>query len=253
MKRRKDAKKVTAPLLLLGASVGLLVFSTVGSTRAALTYYSENYAMEVTVSSIGVTLQENGSPVSYRNYIRDDWSDSGSGELLANLVPQGETLIPGKRYAESLSVLNSGAIDTYVRVILYRSWQDSQGNKLTSLSPELIEFDLAEDSGWVVDEKASTPERTVLYYTKVLPSQESTPALCDAVGISNDICREVEGITMEETEEGKTFRTIYRYDGCWMNVKAEVDAVQTHSAAEAIGSAWGVNVDVAADGTLLLR
>lgn len=253
MRRMSDRKKKTAPVLLLCASVILLLLSTVGSTRAALTYYSENYAMEVTVSSIGVTLQENGSPVSYRNYIKDDWSDSGSGDLLTNLVPQGETLVPGKNYAESLSVLNSGAIDTYVRVILYRSWQDSQGNKLTSLSPDLIEFHLAQDSGWVVDGKASTPERMVLYYTKVLPSQESTPALCDAVRVSNEIYREVEGITVEETEEGKTFRTIYRYDGCWMNVKAEVDAVQTHSAAEAIGSAWGVNVDVAADGTLQLR
>lgn len=251
--KKKDAKKATAPLLLLGASVGLLVFSTVGSTRAALTYYSENYAMEVTVSSIGVTLQENGNSVSYRNYIRDDWSDSGSGELLTGLVPEGEMLVPGKRYGESLSVLNSGAIDTYVRVILYRSWQDSQGNKLTALSPELIEFDFTENSGWVVDEKASTPERMVLYYTKVLPSQESTSALCDGVGISNDICREVEEVSVRETAEGKIFETKYRYDGCWMNVKAEVDAVQTHSAAEAIKSAWGVDVDVAADGTLRIR
>lgn len=253
MKKMKDRKKGTAPVLLLCASVALLLLSTVGSTRAALTYYSENYAMEVTVSSIGVTLQENGRPVSYRNYLRDDWSDSGHGDLLAGLVPEGETLTPGKSYAESLSVLNSGAIDTYVRVILYRSWQDSQGNKLTDLSPDLIEFDLAEDSGWVVDEKASTPERMVLYYTKVLPSQESTPALCDAVRISSGIYQEVEGVTVEETGEGKTFRTIYRYDGCWMNVKAEADAVQTHNAAQAVKSAWGVDADVAADGTLRLR
>lgn len=253
MRRMRDRKKKTAPVLLLCASVVLLLLSTVGSTRAALTYYSENYAMEVTVSSIGVTLQENGNPVSYRNYLKDDWSDSGSGELLTNLVPEGETLLPGKRYAESLSVLNSGAIDTYVRVTLYRSWQDSQGNKLTELSPELIEFDLTENSGWIVDEKASTPERMVLYYTRVLPSQASTPALSRGVGVSNDIYREVEEITVRETQEGKTFQTKYRYGGCWMSVKAEVDAVQTHNAAEAIKSAWGVDADVAADGTLHLR
>lgn len=253
MRRKRDTKRAAAPILLLGASVGLLLFSTVGSTRAALTYYSENYAMEVTVSSIGVTLQENGTSVSYRNYIKDDWSDSGSGELLTDLVPQGESLVPGKRYGESLSVLNSGAIDTYVRVILYRSWQDDSGKKLTDLSPELIEFDFTENSGWIVDEKASTTERTVLYYTKVLPSQESTPALCEAVGISNDIYQEVEEITVEETAQGKIFRTKYRYDGYWMNVKAEVDVVQTHSAAQAIQSAWGVDVEVAADGTLQLK
>lgn len=250
---KRDGKSCAAPILLLGASVALLAFSTVGSTRAALTYYSENYAMEVTVGSIGVTLQENGASVSYRNYIKDDWSDSGSGELLTKLVPEGESLAPGKRYEEALSVANSGAIDTYVRVSLYRSWQDDEGKKLTGLSPELIEFDLTEGSGWIVDEKASTPERMVLYYTKVLPSEGSTPALCDGVRISNDIYREVENVSVEETAEGKVFRTEYLYDGCWMNVKAEVDAVQTHNAAEAIKSAWGVDVDVAADGTLRLR
>ena len=44
------------PAILLAAAAGLLLFATVGSTRAALTYYSENYAAEVTVSNIGVTL-----------------------------------------------------------------------------------------------------------------------------------------------------------------------------------------------------
>lgn len=250
MKGKKSGK---ISVLLLAASVVLLLLSTVGSARAALTYYSENYAMEVTVSSIGVTLVENGKNVSYRNYIRDDWSDSGSGELLSGLVPQGESLTPGKSYPEALSVTNSGAIDSYVRVILYRSWQNEKGEKLTELSPELIGFQLTEGSGWVVDDRASTPERIVLYYTKVLPSQESTPALCDAVRISNDIYREVKEETTEETADGKTIRTVYLHDGCYMSVEAEVDAVQTHNAAEAVKSAWGVDVTVSADGTLGLR
>lgn len=249
----KGKKNIKIPVLLLGASVVLLLLSTVGSARAALTYYSENYAMEVTVSSIGVTLVENEKNVSYRNYLKDDWSDSGSGELLQDLIPQGESLTPGKRYAETLSVTNSGAIDSYVRVILYRSWQDETGKKLTELSPELIEFELTEGSGWVVDTKASTPERTVLYYTKVLPSQAATPALCDAVRISNEIYSQAEEEIVEESAEGKTVRTSYRYDSCYMSVEAEVDAVQSHNAADAIKSAWGVDVTVGGDGTLSLR
>ena len=96
--RMKKKRNLKIPALLLGVSVLLLLASTVGSARAALTYYSENYAMEVTVSSIGVTLAENGKPVSYRNYLKDDWSDSGSGELLTDLIPAGERLIPGKTY-----------------------------------------------------------------------------------------------------------------------------------------------------------
>lgn len=249
--RRKNRIKLSA--LLLCASVVLLLLSTVGSARAALTYYSENYAMEVTVSSIGVTLLENEAPVSYRNYLKDDWSDSGSGELLKSLVPQGESLTPGKYYPETLSVQNSGAIDSYVRVILYRSWQDESGRKLTGLSPDLIVFDLEEGNGWVVDEASSTPERTVLYYTRPLASEAVTPALCTGVAISNDIYRQVEEEIAEETARGKRITTSYRYDGCWMSVEAEVDAVQTHSAAEAIKSAWGVDVTVEADGTLQLR
>ncbi|MCR2047708.1 hypothetical protein NSB25_10490 [Acetatifactor muris] len=250
MKKKRNLK---IPVLLLCVSALLLLASTVGSARAALTYYSENYAMEVTVSSIGVTLAENGKPVSYRNYLKDDWSDSGSGELLTDLIPAGERLIPGKTYPEALSITNSGAIDSYVRVLLYRSWQDSAGGKVTSLSPELIEFQLTEGSGWVVDEKASTPERTVLYYTKPLASQADTPALCEAVRISNDIYREVREEIVEETAEGKTIRTVYLHDGYYMSVEAEVDAVQTHNAEEAIKSAWGVDVTVEADGTLNIR
>ena len=42
----------------------------------------------------------------------------------------------------------------------------------------------------------------------------------------------------------------YDYDGASFVVEAEVDAVQTHNAQSAIKSAWGVDVEVGADGTL---
>lgn len=245
-------KSVLWPVLLLGLSVVLLLLSAVGSARAALTYYSENYAMEVTVSSIGVTLVENGEDVSYRNYIEDDWSDSGSGELLSGLL--GETngkLIPGRNYQEAIAVKNSGAIDSYVRVILYRSWQDSEGEKDTELSPELIDMGLSDGNGWVIDAKASTPERMVLYYTKVLPVGASTPTLCETLRVHPDIFQKV---TEERTivDGGETITATYQYDGYYMSLEAEVDAVQTHSGKEAIKSAWGVDVNIAEDGTLSL-
>ena len=81
MKKRKKNSFPVKPALLLGAAALLLLSSTVGSTRAALTYYSENYAAQVSMSSIGVTLLENGERVSSRDY-RDDgeWSET-RGEL----------------------------------------------------------------------------------------------------------------------------------------------------------------------------
>lgn len=47
--------------LLLGAAAVLLLGSTVGSTRAALTYYSENYSAQMNMKCISdVSLMENG-------------------------------------------------------------------------------------------------------------------------------------------------------------------------------------------------
>lgn len=57
-KKKKSFPKVT--VLLLAAAAVLLVGSGVGSARAALTYYSENYSVQMNMQSIGVSLTENG-------------------------------------------------------------------------------------------------------------------------------------------------------------------------------------------------
>ena len=125
MKKKKFPFRVTTAVLL-SASAVLLIGSTVGSTRAALTYYSENYGAEVTVSNIGVSLLENGETVSRRDYDSNgEWNET-IGTLLADL--QEETIVPGKEYDEALAVSNSGSIDSYVRVILNKSWTDSEGS-----------------------------------------------------------------------------------------------------------------------------
>ena len=50
-----------------------------------------------------------------------------------------------------------------------------------------------------------------------------------------------------------TITTTYDYDGVTFNVEAQVDAVQTHNAEDAIKSAWGVDAQISADGTLSLQ
>ena len=109
--------------LLLAAAMLLLLGSTVGSTRAALTYYSENYVAEITVSQIGVSLLENGEVVSSRDYQKNEWQmttnqgeGSVSGALLLDMLEPEEKLALNKEYEEVLSVRNSGSIDEYVRV-----------------------------------------------------------------------------------------------------------------------------------------
>ncbi len=242
------------PVFLLSASGLLLAMSALGSAQAALTYYSENYRAGVNISSIGVSLMENGERISYRDYNDSQW-DEGTGKLLQHLAGGGEEnkIIPGKAYEERLSVRNSGQIDSYVRVIIYKDWQDPEGHRDTGLSPELIDLHLPLNEGWILDEKASTRERAVLYYTKILPAQADSPALSDTLKISGDIAKEAAESVTEDGEGYKTITTRYAYEGYQFNLTAEVDAVQTHNAQDAIKSAWGVDVNVAADGSISLR
>lgn len=263
----KKKKKIwTRPALLLSLSAVLLLLSTVGSTRAALTYYSQDYAIDVQIQSIGVSLLENGTVVSSRDYLdqgTDGFVEGGSGELLKDRFGTGENqerLVPGKPYSEVLSVRNSGAIDEYVRVIVTRSWQKQNADgtwvKATDLDPSLIGLDLdwAEKNGWLRDSGAvgSDKERTVLYYSRPVAPGGETPAICSKLCLSGTL---MDAYDTEETpaEGGTIITTTYRYNGYKFVLEAEVDAVQTHNAEDAIKSAWGVDVTIAPDKTLSLK
>lgn len=246
MKKKKKSfpKK---PALILTAAALLLVGSTVGSTRAALTYYSENYSAQMNMQSIGISLLENDKVVSSRDYVsNNEWKGTSDGTLLTNLLGKDETFTPGKKYNEAISVKNSGTIDTFVRVIITKSWQDEEGNKNTTLSPDLIELNFLTDNGWQIAKDQSTTERTVLYYTKAVAAGDSTPALSDTIRIKPSIAKDV-----TKHVDGNTITYTYKYNGYTFHIDAEVDAVQTHNAKDAIKSAWGVDVNVSDDETTM--
>ena len=138
MKKVKEFLKSPAVnITIFVLAVVLLLFSSVGGTRAALTYVSEYYSTRVQMYDIGVTLEENGKAVSKRDYnskSNGSW-DEETGELLTNMLGNDEDLKIGKTYQEELTVKNSGTIDQYVRVSIYRYWLDKDGNKMQELSP----------------------------------------------------------------------------------------------------------------------
>lgn len=242
------------PLLFALTAAALLLASTAGSTRAALTYYSENYGVEVQVSNIGVSLLEQGENGEHTA------AEAGgtAGVLLADLP---EEPVIGREYPEALYVRNTGDIDSYVRVILWKSWRGPDGQKDTGLSPDLIGLELnLSQEGWVMDPAASTAERTVLYYKRPLPGAAggegaggTTEPLCRTICIDPSLREQVTETAVKTGENGsRVIRTDYAYDGCSFEVKAEVDAVQTRNAGDAVKSAWGVDVTIAEDGTLSL-
>lgn len=249
MSKKKKMPLGGLTVALLSASVVLLAGSTVGSARAALTYYSENYGAQVEVSKIGVSLVENGEVVSKRDYDSNGKWDEATGDLLTGL--KEEKIVPGKQYDEAISVTNSGSIDSYVRVILKKSWTNKEGEKDTTLSPDLINLNFPKGSGWVVDKKASTKERTILYYTTILKSGSKTNPLCDKLSIDGSIATKVKQ-DVTEKDGYKTITTTYAYDGYNFQLEAEADAVQTHNAQDAIKSAWGVDVNVDSKGDISL-
>ena len=255
-KRRLNRKTVKAVFI---ATAVLLVFTTVGAVRAALASRTEFHVL-FELHDIGVTLNENGEPVAWRTYDgnKEAWdTSSDTASLLADVkqVRYGET------YDEELTVTNSGRIDEYVRVTVYKYWVDEEGNKASELDPGLIDLKLVSgDNGWIVDDFYTTDERTILYYTAPLKGSDSaadgetSEAFAESVAMDGKIKDHVAQVVSEydETTGYTTYTTDYIYDGYTFCVDVQVDAIQTHNAEDAAMSAWGRKISIASDGTLSL-
>ena len=252
MKRIKDKLL----LILFVAAAGLFLLESVGFARATL-IESADYQSQFEMYDIGVTLNENGKALAWRNYDKNnqDWAVNGSASLFANL----KELRYSVTYPELLTVTNSGQIDEYVRVTVYKYWINEKGDKVSDLDLDLIVLGFTESSDWIIDENYSTDERIVLYYTKVLAGTktqaggETTPAFMETMRIDGSIKDHVsQTIVKEDYENGyKVITTIYEYDGKSICVDVEVDAIQTHNAEDAALSAWGRQITIT-DGVLSL-
>lgn len=218
----KSKKRFSAlSIVLLIIAVILLLAGGIGGTRAALTE-SDTHTANLAMQNIGVELYENGKPAE---------------TLLADIPGSDKILKVGKDYKEEITVVNTGSIDCYTRVILYKYWKDETGKK-TDLDPSLIELTLG--SGWKEDTSASTNERTVLYYTQPLAQGATSAPAVTAIRINGTLAKTVTQETTTSDDGALTTVTnTYKYNGYSFGLKAEVDAVQTHNAEDAIKSAWG--------------
>lgn len=163
----------------------------------------------------------------------------------------GEKFKIGKKYKEQIAVKNTGTINQYCRASIYKYWLNPKGESDTSMSPDLIELNIPQGNGWIMDEAASTLERTVMYYTKLLNSGETTPNVIDTLNINPNIQQKVTQ-TKSEQNGVTTLTTTYDYNGCQFYIEVKVDSIQEHNAEDAIWSAWAIRVNIASDGTLSL-
>jgi hypothetical protein len=255
MKRNKFLQGPILPI----AAVALLAMSAVGSTRAALTEYSENITAQFETASLSVALVEQTGSLDAQTF-KTDTTTTTDGEAQAASVSaeglhvvdlEGKEFQIGKKYGERISVQNDGAYDEYVRVIVTKSWQNEDGSKDTTLDPDLIELGFENlDANWI--EVDVSPEQTIYYYKSPLAAEDSLSTgetagssevmLINSVMVQNDVTTQV------TTENLKgTITNTYDYNGKSFSLEVEVDAVQTHNAADAILGAWGVKAEFDGD------
>lgn len=262
-KKRRIKGMTLGSLCLFAAAAVLLIGSSIGSARAALTYFSQTYTSRIQTQKIGVTLLENGNPIAWRNFDKKSANDIWDinevpidERLFRGMLGEDESFVMGKAYKEELAVRNSGTIDQYVRVNVYRYWVQVDENgtetKLQTRSPELINLHLVNNDHWIWDKKVDTTERYTLYYDSILPAGETTPIFSDTIT--------VDGMTADHVTQDVTHRddgytvitTTYDYDGVEFRLEIEVNAVQTHNAEDAIWSSWGRKVQISSDQKLSL-
>ena len=272
MKKIRRSPVVTGLLFLL--AVVLLFAGSVGGTQAALQIFSDDYISAFDLKHIGITLYENGTPVSFRNYGKDAASgfteNHQDGNLVLKTLEDDPSFQIGRKYPFVITCKNTGTIDHYLRVTVYKYWvQVGEGEKfglkgwfhgLSSNTKKQLDNDKHNpatihlgyngsegynSSAWVKDSNSSTDERETYYYIGILPVDAETAPLFDTLWIDSSVAKKAD--VKVETVGSKTVTTYtYAYNGYGFVVQAETDAVQTHHARAAIRSAWGLQSDAMA-------
>lgn len=228
--------------ILTVLSLALIAIGSVGTTQAALTYFSDDYRAYANVSSIRVGLVEEGELIAggKEEYNKDNTTSYNANGVLK--FPNIDKLVLGQTYDENVSARNIGDYDQYLRVHVYKSWyvkneDGSYTKKDTKMDPSLIELTYNTKENWILDSSASTKERETLYYKTYLKSGDTTEPFIEKIKISEKIQPKV---VTKDNGDG-TITTTFYYDDYKFIVKVEVEAIQTHNADKAIQATWGVD------------
>ena len=246
--KRPKVKHSKSSFILLLAAILLLGAGGFGTAWAASpAIHSDDYDAFFYLNHLQVHLMENGADVcGGTNTI--DGSSKTTGKLMQYLVSSEGTaagkIEPGRKYKEELAAKNGQDIPIFLRMTVRKYWIDTAtGEKANDLSPNRIKLTYGKESyntnAWMINESESTPERATYYYKTTLAAGATTEPLFDQLVIDSKVAN-IEGYTTR-TEGNKIIYTyIYRYDGYACTIEADVQAVQTHNANDAIVSQWGV-------------
>ena len=227
MKLHKASKRTIA---LFAAALILLSSGGVMGVKAVPAVQSQNYDATMVLDQLRVALVENGQQTAKNDKV-----------LLTAL--RDSKLSPGKKYKEEIGAQNTGTADEYVRIVVRKYWTKN-GEKNKELTPDLIHLTYGNGDyntgAWTLNKAESTDEMAVYYCQSKVAAGKPSPLLFDSVSVDASVLGEVKETTSKEGNK-TIYNYEYKYDGFTVNVEAEAQAVQTHNAAQAIKSVWGVD------------
>ena len=243
---KKKFSKSTLALFL--AAIVLLGAGGIGTAWAASpAIRGEYYKAWFYLNHLQVHLLENHRDVCGGH---NDLNGSGkiSGKLVQYLGYADRTKLgtvePGRAYKEEIAAKNGSDIPIFLRLTMRKYWIDTKtGKKVSDLSPNRIRLTYGEQdyntSAWQVNPAETSTESATYYYNTTLAAGAETAPLFDKLVIDSKV-GEIESYTTR-TEGNKTIYTYkYHYDGYAFIIEADVQAIQTHNANDAIHSQWGV-------------
>lgn len=235
---------VKHPLFILAAGVILVGASAYGTTRAVDVYSSEKQGVQFETAKFSVDLieeQSTGEVTVAGSHTKPATLALSSFDKVKSGTEEIKVDYP---YDENVWVQNNSdeEFPEYVRVVVDKCWLDENNDKDTSADPSLIK--LNEKEGWAkVD---SGKEQTIYYYTRPLAKNEKIQLL-DSIQLDKKV---IDGYSSTETIDGNKYVTIEGYESKTFSIQMRVDAVQAHSAEDAILGAWGVVAEIGDDGTI---
>ena len=250
-------KKISAGVVALIAAIALMAVGGIGTARAALNVQSEDFTGWFYMDHLQVHLLENGVDVcSGHNTLEGESKEKGEllsiqhespidyvGDTKGEVIKYGG-IEPGRVYREEIAGQNGSDIDIYLRMTVRKYWVNTETkDKVTDLLPSRIHLayngEEYNTGAWQINDLETTTESCTYYYTNVLGAGAVTEPLFNEFWIDGELAK---AVSVEEYQEGnKIYRTTtYLYDGYACYIEADVQAIQTHNAEDAIHSQWGM-------------
>ena len=224
----KKFTKRSLTILVAGLVLILAGATTFALSASGLLFESE-YKAEFYMNHLQIHLTENGIDVC-------ESKEPGTLALNGNIDP-------GKVYEEEIAARNGQDIPVYARMTVRKYWVDSEGKKATDLSPDMIKLTYEGEeyntSAWKENPDERTSESRTYYYLSQIPASGDSEQLFNRLSIDSAV---LDDVTENSTEKDgvTTYTYTYKYDGYTFMIEADVQAIQTHNANDAIKSQWGI-------------